>query len=86
MNEIHLSHSVPELFKTFYLIPNMATPLGVRVRMTDRPTLLEWVPILMVNNYSKFAVNIFSKDRDIRKGLIVSENAKSKKGHNYVKN
>ena len=40
------------------------TPMGVRVRMTDRwtdrPALLEWVPLLIVNNYSKFEVNIFS--------------------------
>ena len=34
---------------------------------------------LIVNNYSNFEVNIFSKDRDIRKRLILSENSKSKK-------
>ena len=40
--------------------------MGVRVRMIDRPTdrsaLLEWVPVLIVNDYSKFEVNIFSNE------------------------
>ena len=31
------------------------------------PPLLVWVPLLMVNNYSEFQVNIFSNKRDIRK-------------------
>ena len=35
-----------------------------------------------VNNKSKFQVNIFSNNRDIRLHL---ENSKSKKGHNFVK-
>ena len=30
------------------------TPMGDRVRMTDRPALLEWIPFLIVKNYSKF--------------------------------
>ena len=30
------------------------------------PTLLVWVPLLIVNNYSEFQVNIFSNNRDIR--------------------
>ena len=29
--------------------------------------LLVWVPLLVVNNYSEFQVNIFSNNRDIRK-------------------
>ena len=31
------------------------------------PPLLVWVPLLIMNNYSEFQVNIFSKNRDIRK-------------------
>ena len=31
------------------------------------PPLLVWVPLLIVNNYSEFKVNIFSNNRDIRK-------------------
>ena len=31
------------------------------------PPLLVWVPLLNVNNYSEFHVNIFSNNRDIRK-------------------
>ena len=31
------------------------------------PPLLVWVPLLIVNNYSEFQVNIFSNNRDIRK-------------------
>ena len=46
------------------------------------PPLLVWVPLLVVNNYSDFQVNIFSNNRDIRLHL---ENSKSKKGHNFVK-
>ena len=53
------------------------TPMGVRMTEIDRPALLEWVPFLMVNNYSKFEVNIFCKDIDIRKRLILSKNSKS---------
>ena len=29
------------------------------------PTLLVWVPLLIVNNHSEFQVNIFSNNRDI---------------------
>ena len=29
--------------------------------------LLVWAPLLIVNNYSEFQVNIFSNNRDIRK-------------------
>ena len=29
------------------------------------PPLLVWVPLLVVNNYSEFQVNIFSNNRDI---------------------
>ena len=29
------------------------------------PPLLVWVPLLIVNNYSEFPVNIFSNNRDI---------------------
>ena len=51
--------------------------MEVRVRMiirpTDRSALLEWVPVLIVNDYSKFEVNIFSNDRYFRKRLILSE-------------
>ena len=46
------------------------------------PPLQVWVPLLIVNNYSEFQVNIFSNNRDIRLHL---ENSKSKKGHNFVK-
>ena len=46
---------------------------------------MKWVPFFIVNNYSKFEVNIYSKDRDIKKRLNLSENSTSKKGHNYVK-
>ena len=31
------------------------------------PPLLVWVPLLIVNNYSEFQVNIFNNNRDIRK-------------------
>ena len=31
------------------------------------PPLLVWVPLLIVNNYSEFQVNISSNNRDIRK-------------------
>ena len=31
------------------------------------PPLLEWIPLLIVNNFSEFQVNIFSNNRDIRK-------------------
>ena len=31
------------------------------------PPLLVWVPLLIVNNYSEFQVNIFSNNGDIRK-------------------
>ena len=46
------------------------------------PPLLVWVPLLVVNNYSEFEVNIFSNNRGIKLHL---ENSKSKKGHNFVK-
>ena len=36
-------------------------------RQTERSDLLEWIPFLAINNYSKFEINIFSKDRDTRK-------------------
>ena len=61
------------------------TPVEVRVRIADRPALLEWVPFLIVNNCSKLEVNIFSNERNITKRLISSD-SKSKKGHNCVKN
>ena len=34
------------------------------------PPLLVKVPLLIVNNYSEFLVNIFSNNRDIRKCQI----------------
>ena len=46
------------------------------------PPLLVWVPLLIVNNYSEFQVNIFSNNRDVRLHL---ENSKSKKGSNFFK-
>ena len=46
------------------------------------PLLLVWVPLLTMNNYSEFQVNIFSNNNDIRLHL---ENSKSKKGYNFVK-
>ena len=39
-------------------------------------------PLLIVNTYSEFQINIFSNNRDIKKNV---ENSKSKKGHNLVK-
>ena len=47
------------------------TPMGVKVSMTDKPALLEWISFFILNNYSKFEVNIFGKDRDIRKRLKI---------------
>ena len=49
------------------------------------PPLLVWVPLLIVNNYSEFQVNIFNNNRDIRKCQFLHENSKSKNGHNFVK-
>ena len=47
----------------------------------DRQTCLIGMGFLLtVNNYTKFEVNIFSKDRDIRKTLILSANSKLKRG------
>ena len=53
---------------------------------TDRQTCpIGMGSLLIVNNYSKFEVNIFNKDRDIRKSLILSENSKWKRGIYSVK-
>ena len=49
--------------------------------MGELPPLLVRVPLLIVNNYSEFQVNIFSNNRDIRLHL---DNSKLKKGHNFV--
>ena len=35
------------------------------------PPLLVWVPLLIVNNYSEFQVNIFSNNRDILENVKV---------------
>ena len=51
-------------------------------KIVGLPPLLVWVPLLIVNNYYEFQVNIFSNNRDIRLHL---ENSKSKMGHNFVK-
>ena len=37
------------------------------VKKIGLPPLLVWVPLLIVNKYSEFQVNIFSNNRDIRK-------------------
>ena len=89
------SYNVTDLFKTFDLIPNRDTfkvdPLWPQWGsgsgwQTDRQTCpIRMGSLFIVNNYSKSEVNIFSKDRDIRKRLILSKNSKCKKGHNYVK-
>ena len=34
-------------------------------RIVGLPPLLVWVPLLIVNNYSEFQVNIFINNRDI---------------------
>ena len=34
-------------------------------KIEELSTLLVWVPLLIVNNYSEFQVNIFSNNRDI---------------------
>ena len=52
------------------------------VKNGELSPLLVWVPLLIVNNYSEFQVNIFSNNRDIRLHL---ENSKLKKGHSFVK-
>ena len=39
------------------------------------PSLLVWVPLIIVNNYSEFQVNIFSNNRDIRKMSKFSHDA-----------
>ena len=39
------------------------------------PPLLVWVPLLIVNNYSEFQVNIFSNNKDIRKSQSVRTTA-----------
>ena len=56
------------------------TPMRARIRQTDKSALLERVPFLIVNNYSKFEVNIFSNERNITKILILNENSTSKRG------
>ena len=44
------------------------------------PPLLVWVPLLLVNNYSEFQVNILSNNRDIRKCQSFCTKILSKKG------
>ena len=39
----------------------------VKKKIGGLPPLLVWVPLLIVNNYSQFQVNIFSNNRDVRK-------------------
>ena len=34
-------------------------------KLEELPTLLVWVPLFIVNNYTEFQVNIFSNNRDI---------------------
>ena len=40
---------------------------GATKKIGGLTPLLVWVPLLIVNNYSEFQVNIFSNNRDIRK-------------------
>ena len=37
----------------------------VKKKIEGLPPLLVWVPLLIVNNFSVFQVNIFSNNRDI---------------------
>ena len=41
--------------------------ITLSIKIGRLPPLLVWVPLLIVNNYSEFQVNIFSNNRDIRK-------------------
>ena len=43
------------------------------VKKVGLPPLLVWVPLLIVNNYSEFRVNIFSNNRNIRKCQFSSD-------------
>ena len=52
------------------------------LKIGELPPLLVRVPLLIVNNYSEFQVNIFSNNRDIRPHL---ENSESKRGITFVK-
>ena len=57
------------------------TQMGVQGQDDKQTDLqLEWVPFFIVNNYPKSEVNIFSKERNIRKWLILNENSKCKRG------
>ena len=49
------------------------TPVGVMVRIDRQTCPIGMGSLFVVNNYSKFEINIFSKDRNIRKRLILSE-------------
>ena len=42
---------------------NFVITLSKKIELLS--TLLVWVPLLIVNNYSEFQVNIFSNNRDI---------------------
>ena len=37
----------------------------VKKKIEGLPPLPVWVPLLIVNNYSEFQVNIFSNNRDV---------------------
>ena len=52
-------------FHTKILSQKMGITLSKKIG--GLPLLLVWVPLLIVNNYSEFQVNIFSNNREIRK-------------------
>ena len=54
---------------------------GINVKKMDYLPYWYEFPLLIMNNYSEFQVNIFSNNRAIRLHL---ENSKSKKGHTFV--
>ena len=66
-------------------ILNRKRGITCQKKIVGLPPLLVWVPLLIVNNYSEFQVNIFNNNRDIRKCQFLHENSKLKKGHNFVK-
>ena len=53
----------------------VANPSVVPQKIGGLPPPLVWVPLLIVNNYSEFQVNIFSNNRDIRKCQSFRTNA-----------
>ena len=52
---------------SMFLHENSKSKKGITLskKVEGLPPLLVWVPLLIVNNYSEFQVNIFSNNRDI---------------------